>query len=179
MESKYKTLIPLIIIFFIVGVAVGYVAHKPKTIEIEKPVEKIIYQNNTVYVTVTPTPIVTATAAAIETPAISDFTVRNYDPSTDTPTKTIELTSNGANPSIVSVHPGDTVLIKITGYSLQSPLKLNLTSLNMSQERNLGTGGAVVVTFNTRGSYSLKASVLSADPTILPRTYGEGTITVY
>ncbi|MFZ3058182.1 MAG: hypothetical protein WA102_00460 [Candidatus Methanoperedens sp.] len=178
MESKYKTLIPLIIIFFIVGVAVGYVAHKPKTIEIEKPVEKIVYQNNTVYVTVTPTPtpIATAIATAIATPAISDFTVRNYNPSTDIPAKTIELTSNGAKPSSVSLHPGDALLIKITGYSSESPLTL---ILNYTYRRNLGTSGAVIVIFNTKGSYNLKAEVPSGDPNILPKSYAEGTISVY
>ncbi len=177
MESKYKTLIPLIIIFFIVGVAIGYIAHTSKTIEIEKPVEKIIYQNNTVYVTVTPTPpIVTATATAIETPLVSDFTVRNYNPSTDTPAKTIELTSNGANPNLLSIHLGDTVLIRITGYTSQSPLTL---ILNATYSRTLGTSGAVIVNFNAKGSYSFKAVVPSNDPYVLPKTYAEGTISVY
>lgn len=178
MESKYKTLIPLIIIFFILGAVLGYVAHKPNTIEIEKPVERIVYQ----YVTVTPTPtpvVTAATSTPTETPVISDFTVKNYDPSKDTPTKTIELTSNGANPGTLSIRPVDSVLIKITGYSLQSSLTLNLTSLNMSQERNLGTSGAAIVTFNKKGSYSFKAIIPSDDPNILPKTYAEGTITVY
>ncbi|MCZ7400026.1 MAG: hypothetical protein O8C62_10210 [Candidatus Methanoperedens sp.] len=178
MESKYKTLIPLIIIFFVVGVAVGYVAHKPKTIEIEKPVEKIIYQNNTVYVTVTPTPtpIVTATGAAIETPVISDFTVKNYDSSTDTPTKTIELVNRRANPNEMTIHSNDTVLIKITDYSLTSRLTL---VLNSTYSRDLGTGGAVVITFNNKGIYPFKAIIPSTDRNVLPWTYGEGTITVY
>ncbi|MCZ7380061.1 MAG: hypothetical protein O8C64_00580 [Candidatus Methanoperedens sp.] len=177
MESKYKTLIPLIIIFFIIGVAIGYVAHKPKTIEIQKPVEKIIYQNNTVYVTVTPTPpIVTATATAVATPLISDFTVRNYDRSTDNPTQTIKLTSNGANPNFVSIHLGDTVLIEITDYSSQSPLTL---ILNSTYSRNLGTSGAVIVNFNAKGSYSFKAVIPSSYQYVLPKTYAEGTISVY
>jgi hypothetical protein len=176
MESKYKTLIPLIIIFFVVGVAVGYVAHKPKTIEIEKPVEKIIYQNNTVYVTVTPTPIVTATATAIAPPLISDFTVRNYDSSTDTPTKTIELVNRRANPNEMTIHSNDTVLIKITDYSLTSHLTL---ILNSTYSRDLGTGGAVVITFNNKGIYTFKAVIPSSNPNILPWAYGEGTITVY
>ncbi len=178
MDSKNKTLIPLIIIFFILGIVVGYVAHKPQTIEIEKPVEKIVYQNTTVYVTVTPTPAptATATATAIATPAISDFTVKNYDPSKDTPTKTIELTSNGASPNTLSIRPDDSVLIKITDYSSQSPLTL---ILNNTYSRNLGTGGAVVVTFNKKGTYSFKAIISSGDPNILPKSYAEGTITVY
>ncbi len=183
MDPKYKTLIPLIIIFFIFGIVVGYVAHKPQTIEkivtvtvtpIPTPIPTL-----TQTPTPTPTPTQTPTSTAIATPAISDFTVKNYDPSTDTPTKTIELTSNGANPSTLSIRSDDSVLIKITGYSLQSPLTLNLTSLNMSQERNLGTSGAVVVTFNNKGIYSLKAIIPSPDPNILPKTYADGTITVY
>jgi len=180
MESKYKTLIPLIIIFFIAGVAIGYVAHKPVTIE------KIVTVTVTPIPTPTPTttpittltpistPIPTPTATA--TPAVSDFTVRNYDPKTDTPTKTIDLTNNGANPSIVSVHPGEAVLIRITGYSSQSPLTL---ILNSTYSRNLGTSGAVIVTFNAKGSYSFNAAVPSSDPNVLSRSYAEGTITVY
>ncbi len=178
MESKYKTLIPLIIIFFIVGVAVGYMAHKPKTIEIEKPVEKIVYQYVTV--TPTPTPIVTATKTPTETPTatplISDFTVRNYDPSTDTPTKTIELINRRANPSDMTISPGDTVLIKIKDYSLTSPLTL---ILNSTYPKNLGTSGAAFITFNNKGIYTFKAVIPSPDPNILPWTYGEGTITVH
>jgi hypothetical protein len=181
MESKYKTLIPLIIIFFIAGVAIGYVAHKPVTIE------KIVTVTVTPIPTTTPittpipttisTPILTPTITS--TPALSDFTVRNYDPSTDTPTTTIELTSNGARPATLSIHLSDTVLIKIAGYSLQYPLTLNIISTNMSQERNLGTSGSVIVAFNTKGSYSFKATVSSGDPNILPVSYGEGTIYVY
>ncbi len=188
MEPKYKTLIPLIVIFFIIGVVVGYVAHMPATIEIEKPVEKIIYQNNTVYVTVTPTPApVTATAAPTATPAISDFTVRNYNPSTDFPTATIQLTSKGADPSSVSIHQGNTVLIQVSYYySSLSPLilYLNVTPVPEILEyaaysQNLGTSGAVVVTFNKKGSYSLKAVISPGDPNVIPRTYAEGTVVVY
>ncbi|MDO9097988.1 MAG: hypothetical protein Q7U60_07690 [Candidatus Methanoperedens sp.] len=179
MDPKYKTLIPLIIIFFIFGIVVGYVAHKPQTIEIEKIVEK--EKIVTVIVTPSPTPALatptpTPTPTAIATPAISDFTVKNYEPSKDTPTKTIELTSNGANPSALSIRPGDTVLIKITDYTLQSPLTL---ILNATYSRNLGTGGAVVVTFNKKGTYIFKAIIPSSDPNILPKSYADGTITVY
>lgn len=178
MDPKNKTLIPLIIIFFIFGIVVGYAAHKPQTIEIEKIVEKEKIVTVTVTVTPAPAPIVTATATAtaIATPAISDFTVKNYDSSKDTPTKTIELTSNGANPSTLSIRPEDSVLIEITSYSSQSPLTL---ILNNTYSRNLGTGGAVVVTFNKKGTYSFKAIISSDDPNILPKSYADGTITVY
>ncbi|MGB8217175.1 MAG: hypothetical protein WCE94_07730 [Candidatus Methanoperedens sp.] len=184
MESKYKTLIPLIIIFFIIGVAVGYVAHKPVTVTIEKIVTVTVTPIPTptpittpITTTIsTPVPTPTATAAATVTPVISDFIVRNYDPSTDKPVKIIELTKNGANPNIVSVHPGDALLIRITGYSSQSPLTL---ILNSTYSQNLGTSGAVIVTFNKRGSYSFNAVVTSSDPNIIPRPYAEGTISVY
>ncbi len=181
MDPKNKTLIPLIIIFFILGIVVGYVAHKPQTIEkiVTVTVTPIPTPPPTLTQTPTPTPTLTSTPTATVAPTVTDFIIKNYDPSKDTPTKTIELTSNGANPSTLSIRPEDTVLIKITGYSLQSPLTLNLTSLNTSQERNLGTSGAVVVTFNNKGIYSLKAIIPSPDPNILPKTYAEGTITVY
>lgn len=175
MESKYKTLIPLIIIFFILGAVVGYVAHKPNTIEIEKPVERIVYQ----YVTVTPTPapvVTAATAAPTETPVLSDFTVKNYDPSTDTPTKIIELVNSRANPSEMTISPGSTVLIQITDYTLTSPLTL---ILNSTYSKNLYTSGTAFITFNKKGTYTFKAVIPSSDPNILPWAYGEGTITVY
>lgn len=181
MDPKYKTLIPLIIIFFIFGIVVGYVAHKPQTIE--KIVTVTVTPIPTPIPTLTqtpiptPTPTQTPTPTAIATPAISDFTVKtDYDPSKDTPTKTIELTSNGANPSTLSIRPGDSVLIKITRYSSQLPLTL---ILNATYSRNLGTGGAVVVTFNKKGSYSFKAIIPSNDQNIKPTIYAEGTITVY
>ncbi|MCX9024803.1 MAG: hypothetical protein OIN85_01760 [Candidatus Methanoperedens sp.] len=179
MESKYKTLIPLIIIFFIIGVAVGYVAHKPVTIE------KIVTVTVTPIPTTTPistpiptltlisTPIPTLTATA--TPTVSDFTVRNYDPSTDTPTKKIELINRRANPTETAIHLGDTVLIEITDSSLTTPLTLSLDSYS----KNLGTSGAAFITFNKKGTYTFKAIASSPDPNVLPSTYGEGTITVY
>jgi hypothetical protein len=182
MESKYKTLIPLIIIFFIIGVAVGYLAHKPATVTIEKIVTVTVTPIPTLTAIATPIPTLTAiatpipTLTATATPAVSDFTVRNYDLTTDKPAKTIELTRNGPNPVTISVHPGDALLIKISGYSSESPLTL---ILNATYSRNLGTSGAVIVTFNTRGSYSFKAIIPSGDPNILPATYGEGTINVY
>jgi hypothetical protein len=181
MESKYKTLIPLIIIFFIIGVAIGYVAHKPETIKEIVTVTVTPIPTTTPITTPiqTPTTISTPIPTSTVTPALNDFTVRNYDPSTDTPTTTIQLTSTGAKPSTLSIHLSDTILFKIAGYSLYYPLTLNLTSVNMSQEQNLGTSGSVIVSFNTRGTYSFKATVSSGDPNILPLSYGEGTIYVY
>ena len=178
MDPNNKTLIPLIIVFFVFGIVIGYAIHKPPPIETEKIVEmdKIVTATATATPTTAPIVTATATAAATAAPAISDFTVKTYDPSKDTPANTIELTSNGANPNAISVRPGDSVLIKITGYSSQSPLTL---ILNATEERNLGTSGAVVVTFNNKGIYSFKAIIPSGDPNILPKTYAEGTIRVY
>lgn len=176
MDPKNKTLIPLIIIFFIFGIAVGYAAHKPQTIEIEKIVEKKEIVTVTVTATPTPAPIVTATATAIATPAISDFTVKDYDSSTDTPTRIIELVNGRANPSEMTISPGSTVLIKITDYTLTSPLTL---ILNSTYSKNLYTSGTAFITFNKKGTYPFKAVIPSSDPNILPWAYGEGTITVY
>lgn len=180
MDPKYKTLIPLIAVFFVFGIVVGYAAHKPETIE------KIEYINRTVevIVTVTPTPTTltptTPTPTPVATPTISDFTAKNYDKSTDKPTKTIDLVNRRANPDDVSIYPGDTVLIQITEYTLQTPLRLNITSLNMSHERTLTYGGAsAYITFNNKGTYRFKADALSSDPNILPWTYAEGRIVVY
>ncbi len=178
MDPRNKTYIPIIIIIFIFGVVLGYVAHKPQTIE------KPVYINNTVervvekvvQVTVTPTPIPTVAPTTTAAPVISDFTVKNYDPSTDVPTKTIVLSNMRANPDTLSIHPGDTVLIQITDYTLQNPLTL---TLNASYQTNMGTSGAVVVTFNKKGTYSFKALTSTTDPNVLGRLYADGTITVY
>ncbi len=178
MDPKYKTLIPLVVIFFIFGIAVGYAAHKPKTIE------KIEYVKNEtiVTVTVTVTPIPTQTLSptpsptATVTPEISYFTIKNYDPSTDIPKYTIHLRNWAADPATLSIRPSDTVLIKISDTYVPSPLEI---ILNNTDRRKLGTSGAVVVTFNKRGTFNLKAMLVSDDPNIVSKQYAEGTITVY
>lgn len=177
MDPRNRTLIPLIIIF-IFGAVIGYAAHKPETIVkveyINQTIEKIVE------VTVTPAltaPIPTATPEITATPKIpDDFTVKSYDPATDTPSQTIELKNQRANPDTLSIHPGDNVLIKINDYSLQSPM--TLTFLNSSYTKNLGTSGAVYVTFNKKGIYGFESFIPSGDPTILPKPYAKGTITV-
>jgi hypothetical protein len=177
MDPRNKTSI-LFILFFIFGILVGYAVHKPQTIE------KIEYINQTIEVPkipeeeveVTITPAATPTATPTTTPIISDFTVKNYDPSLDTPAQTIELKNWRANPSTLSIRSGDTVLIKIVDYTLQSPMTL---ILNTTYKQNLGTSGAVVVTFNKKGTYNLTAIIPSSDPSIKPGTYAEGIITVY
>lgn len=178
MDQKYKTLIPLIIIFFIFGAVVGYLAHQPATIE------KPVYINRTVEVIkeVTPTPALTAPTPALTaptpaaTPEVQGFTVKNYNPSVDVPSRTIEFTNWRANPDTLSIHPGDSVLFKITDSSLQSRMTF---ILNQSYTKDLGTTGFAYAVFNTKGTYNFKSIIPSSDPTINPRTYAEGTITVY
>lgn len=175
MDPKNKTLIPLIIIAFVFGAVIGYLAHQPETIQ--KTVEKPVYVNRTIEVVkeVTVTPAQT-TPAPTPTPEIQDFTVKNYDQSKDRPSYTIELTNWRANPNTLFNHPGDSVLIKITDTSLDSPMTL---IINKTYTKNLGTSGAVFVTFNKKGTYDFKSIIPSSDPTIIPRTYAEGKITVY
>lgn len=178
MDAQYNKLIPIIIIVFILGVAVGYAVHKPEIQYINKTIEK------TVVVTVTPTSTPTLTQTLTPTlsptptatPTVSDFTVKVYNPSTDMPTKTIEFVAGHAQPDSMSVRMDDIVLIKITSYPYQSPLTL---ILNNTYSKDLGTSGAVIVNFNNKGTYSFKGIISSDDPNILPLTYGEGTITVY
>jgi hypothetical protein len=178
MDSKNNTLYPLIILFFLLGIVVGYVIHKPetrieyvnKTIEVQstptiKEVEKIVY------VTATPTYVVPAATAVV----VGNFSVKVYNPDTDKPTNTMELTNYRFNPQTLSIPTGSTVLIEISDYSLQSPLILFLDSYKMS----LGTSGAVVVTFNKKGTYNLKAVISSCDPNVVPQSYGEAVVTVY
>ncbi len=175
MDQKYKTLIPLIIIFFIFGAVVGYLAHQPATTE--KIVEKTVYINRTIEVIkeVTPTPVLTAPTPAA-TLEIQDFTVKSYDPSIDIPSRTIELTNWRANPDTLTIHPGDSVLFKITDSSLQSSMTF---ILNRSYTKDLGTTGFAYAVFNKKGTYNFESIIPSSDPTIDPRIYAQGTITVY
>lgn len=189
MDPKNKTLIPLIIIFFIIGVAVGYVAHKPVTIE------------KTVTVTVTPAPTPTPTSiptpspttvaptpTPTATPTVSDFVVKDYyNPDTDIPDATVVFdVNNVVNPSTVSVHPGQSVLIRITSSPIRYQLTLVLNDTAgcspcqpPAQKYLGGSGGAAFVTFNNKGTYPFKGIIPSGDPTILPKTYASGTIIVY
>jgi hypothetical protein len=178
MDSKNNMLYPLIILFFLLGIVVGYVIHNPetrieyvnKTIQVEstptiKEVEKIVY------VTATPT----YAAPAATTVVMANFSVKGYNPDTDKPTNTMELINQRFNPQTLSIPTGSTVLIRVSDYTLQSPLILTLDSY----EKSLGTGGAVVVTFNKKGIYNLKAVISSGDPNVMPQTYGEAVVTVY
>jgi len=157
MENQNKLSIPLMIVVFFIGIVIGYAGHDPKTIEKieykDRPVEKIVYQDRIVEVTVTvtPPPTPSPTPVATAAPVISDFTVKYFEPSRDNPTKIIELTNHRANPDTLSLHKGDTVLIKITDSSLQSPLTL---IFNNTYTQKLGTSGAAIVTLNNLGTYT-------------------------
>jgi hypothetical protein len=175
MDAK-KALYPLIVILFILGLVIGYTIHKPQTIEY---VNRTVTTTATAIVTATATPITTWPTATTSptpaesptaTPVVPDFTVKNYDFSTDNPTVTIELANMAVNPNTVRIHTGETVLIKITDYSLLSPMTL---ILNFSYRRNLGTSGAVTVTFSRKGTYRVQAEIPSNDPNILPKVYTE------
>ncbi|MDP2767336.1 MAG: hypothetical protein Q8O41_07795 [Candidatus Methanoperedens sp.] len=182
MGPKNKTLIPLIIIFFIFGAVVGYVAHKPATIEKIVEKEKIVTVTVTVtpIQTPTPTPTLTPTPIATAAPTVIDFTVKNYyDPAKDISTYTIQIRNWGADPNTLSVHQGDSVLIKIADITLLTSMTLILNSSSQKEENDLGTSGAAFVTFNKKGIYTFKGILRSSDPTILSRTYAEGTISVY
>jgi hypothetical protein len=176
MDSKNNTLYPLIILFFLLGIVIGYVIHKPetrieyvnKTIEVQstptiKEVEKIVY------VTAAPTYVAPTT-----TVVMANFSVKVYNPDTDKPANTMELNNYRFNPQTISIPTGSAVLIKISDYSLQSPLMLTLDSY----KTNLGTSGAVVVTFNKKGIYNLKAVISSGDPNVISQPYGEAVVTV-
>ncbi len=177
MDSKNNTLYPLIILFFLLGIVVGYVIHKPetrieyvnKTIQVEStPTIKEV--ENIVYVTAAPTYVAPAASAVM-----ANFSVKGYNPDTDKPTNTMELINRRFNPQTLYIPTGSTVLIRISDYSLQSPLTLILDSY----EKSLGTSGAVVVTFNKMGIYNVKAVISSGDPNVTPQTYGEAVVTVY
>lgn len=175
MESKNKMLIPLIIVFFIFGVIVGYVAHKPVTIE--KIVEKTVTVTVTPAPITTPAPTLTPTPTQEATPTVSDFTIKNsYDPAVDTPTYTIHLRNWRADPNDLSVRLGDSVLIKITN-NMES---YRMTLLfNSSYIKDLGTSGFAYFTFNKKGLYNFKVIIPSDDPNVIPQTYAEGKINVY
>lgn len=188
-DPKYYTFISLIIVFFAVGLTIGYIISKqaaveeppvttPETPVVDEPVATIMATPDGVETTPPPVPTeVEPTAVPTEPPLQQpDFTVSTYNPSVDKPTRTIEFKNNRAVPDTLSIRPGNSVLFIITDYTIGSPLTLLLDS---SYERNLGTSGAVVVTFNNIGTYNFRAIIPSGDPNIIPRQYATGTITVY
>lgn len=174
MEPKDRTFYSLIILFFVLGLVIGYVMHQPGT--------EIRYINNTIavptivekFVEVTATP--TSTTPAPTSTPVPDFEVKIYDPAKDKPTQTIELVNWKAMPDYVSIHPGQTVLIKVVNYpDQQEPPKFIMGSY----EKTLGTAGMIVIKFNKSGNYDYKVIIPNDDPSILPKTYATGSIRVY
>lgn len=175
MESKDSTFYPLIVLFFVLGLVIGYVAHQPETeikylnntIEVQKNVEK------SVEVTVTPTS--TATTPAPTSTQVPDFEVKIYDPEKDKPTKTIEIKNWLAVPDQMSIRPGQTVLFQVIDYPQRAPPNFVMGSY----ERKLGTAGQIVVIFNKIGNYDFRVVIPSDNPGTLPTEYAKGSIRVY
>ncbi len=183
MESKERTFYSLILLFFVIGLVIGYMMHQPgteiryinSTIEVPTVVEKIVE------VTASPTSPTSPTAPTSTTPAptstpVPDFEVKIFDPEKDKPAQTIELVNWKATPDYVSMHPGQTVLIKLVNYpAQQEPPKFIMGSY----EKTLGTAGMIVIKFNKIGNYDYTVIIPNNDPTILPKTYAKGSIIVY
>ncbi len=165
---------PLIILFFIIGLVIGYAIHRPETVQkiqyVDRTVEKVVE------VTATPSPTSPTSTPVSTAIPIPDFTIKQlYDPVNDQPTTTMKLENRRAVPDVVSIHPGDSVSIVITASSVPGPITLVLGSY----QRKLGSNGAVFITFNNKGTYNFSAIVPSGDPNILPAVYAEkGTIIV-
>ncbi len=176
MEPKDSTLYPLIILFFILGLVIGYVIHQPGTeikyITSTKEVPKIVETN----VEVTQSPVSTTQPREPEPTQVPDFEVKIYDPEKDIPVKTIELKNWEAVPKELSIRPGQPVLIKVVDYSQQIPPNFIMGSY---KREPLGTAGQIIVKFNKTGTYDFKAIIPSRDPSILPTIYAEGSIKVY
>ena len=176
METKDRTFYPLIILFFILGLVIGYVIHQPgteikyitNTIEVPKAVE------TNVEVTQSPTPATTQQKP--ESTPVPDFEVKVYNPEKDVPTKTIEIKYWVAVPKELSMRPGQTVLIKVVDYSQPTPPNFIMGSY---KREPLGNAGQIVIKFNKTGTYDYKVVIPSGDPTILPSLYAEGSIKVY
>jgi hypothetical protein len=175
MESKDSTFYPLIVLFFVLGLVIGYVIHQPET--------EIKYINNTIEVPtivekivgVTASPTSTAQTPAPTSTQVPDFEVKIYDPAKDNPTKTVEIRNWQAVPDQLSLHPGQTVLFQVLEYSQQVPPNFILGSY----ERKLGTAGQIVATFNKIGNYDFRVVIPSDNPGSLPAEYAKGSIRVY
>ncbi len=169
MDVKDNTFYPLIILFFFLGLVIGYVIHQPAT------VMQIKYVNNTIEKIVEKTPEATVSStSALPTAAptaVADFIVKeSYDPSMDIPTETIDLANWRAFPDVVTIHPGESVVIRITASSLPGPITL---VLNSTYKRNIGTSGAAFIIFNKKGTYTLKAIIPNPDPNVIPTVYAD------
>lgn len=179
MDLKNNTLYPLLVLFFVIGLVVGYVIHQPgtevkyvtNTVEVPKIVEKIVEMN------ATPTP-----AAAEATPvptAVPDFEAKIYDPAKETPTYEIQIIDWDAKPNKISLRPGETVLFKVVRYpgDLQPPEFV----MGSYHNPNIGTAGQIIIKFNKAGTYNFEVNVPPADKNqgILPTPYAKGSVMVY
>ena len=175
MESKDSTFYPLLVLFFVLGLVIGYVVHQPET--------EIKYINNTIEVpkiveksgegTVSPTS--TATTPTPTSTQVPGFEVKIFDPEKDKPTKTIEINNWQAMPDQISIRPGQTVLFKVVNYPQRAPPNFIMGSY----ERKLGTAGQIVVTFNKIGNYDFRVVIPSDTPGANPTEYAKGSIRVY
>ena len=181
MESKERTLYSLIILFFVIGLVIGYMMHQPgteiryinNTLEVPEEVPKVVETIGEV----TAAPTITATTPAPTSTPVPDFEVKIFDPEKDKPTNEILLVNTRkAMPDYVSMHPGGTVLIKVVDY----PDQLNeLRFIMGSYQQKLGTSGMIVIKFNNIGTYKFIAIIPNDDPSINPVTYAEGSIKIY
>ena len=186
-DPKHYTLIGLIIVFLAFGMIIGYVVNKPAPSEEAITTPTATPEEETTAIpTATPDAVETTVAPTpkeiepTETPLQElGFTYKTYDPAVDKETRTIEFINGDARPYSASIHPGDSVLFKIsdttsTGQSI-------FTLIIKSEKIIIGKSGAMtLVTFNIKDTYTFKAVLESNDPNINPTPYGkEGTIAVY
>ena len=175
MESKDTTFYPLIVLFFVLGLVIGYVVHQPEseikyinsTIEVQKNVE------NSREVTISPTS--TATTPAPTFTQVPDFEIKIYDPEKDKPPEIIEIVNWQAMPDLLSIPLKNTVLIKVVNYPDRPAPYFIMGSYN----EKLGTAGQIVIKFNKKGTFNYKVTIPDDDPNILPVTYADGSIRVY
>jgi len=180
MESKERIFYSQIILLFVIGLVIGYLIHQPETeiryinntIEVPKEVPKIVET----ITEVTATPTAAATTSTPTTTPVPDFEVKIYDPEKDKPSKIIELVNWKATPDDVSIHPGDSILIKVVNYPANQETPIFIMR---SYETILGTSGMIVIKFNNIGTYDFTVVVSNKDPNVIPKQYAKGIIRVY
>ncbi|MFH1323263.1 MAG: hypothetical protein ABIH80_05490 [Methanobacteriota archaeon] len=175
MESKERTFYSLIILFFVIGLVIGYMMHQPGTeiryinnTEVPKEVPKVVET----IVEVSPT----STTPAPTSTQVPDFEVKIFDPEKDKPAQTIELVNWKAMPDYVSMRPGETVLVKVVNYPANQEKPKFIMG---SYQKILGTSGMIVIKFNNRGTYDFTVIIPNNDPSINPVTYAKGSIKIY
>lgn len=182
MDQKDTKFYILVIVFFALGLVIGYLIHQPgsEIRYINIPIEETTKELPKVVATtveVTATPTANAITHSPTSTPVPDFEVKIYDPEKDKPTNEILLVNTRkAMPDFVSMHPGGTVLIKVVNY----PDQLNELEFNMgSYKQKLGTSGMIVIKFNNRGTYDFTVIIPNNDPSISPVTYAKGSIKIY